>query len=131
MSDQIKVYDGNSSNGNISYAEDVIATIAGVAALEVGGVVGMSGGISGGIAELLGRKNLAKGIKVEIGTEETAIDMNIVVEYGCEVHAVASKVQENVKKAVETMTGLTVVEVNINIQGVSVKKENNENSKLK
>ncbi len=131
MSDQIKVYDGNLNNGNISYAEDVIATIAGVAALEIAGVVGMSGGISSGFAELLGKKNLAKGIKVEIGTQETAIDMNIVVEYGCEVHSVASKVQENVKKTVETMTGLTVVEVNINIQGVSVKKDDKENSKLK
>ena len=131
MSDQIKVYDSSSNNGNISYAEDVIATIAGVAALEIPGIVGMSGGIKGGITELLGKKNLTKGIKVEVGKEETAIDINVVVEYGVELHNTAGKVQENVKKAVETMTGLHVVEVNVNIQGVSVAKDENQPAKIK
>lgn len=131
MSDQIKVYDSNSNTGNISYAEDVIATIAGVAALEIPGIVGMSGGIKDGITELLGKKNLAKGIKVEVGKEETAIDLNVVVEYGIELHNAACKVQENVKKAVETMTGLHVVEVNVNIQGVSVAKDENQPAKIK
>ena len=123
MADEITVYDSNTNNGTVTYANDVIATIAGVAATEVSGVAGMSGGISSGITEMLGKKNLTKGVKVEVGTQEAAIDLNIVVEYGSELHKVAEAVQENVKKAVETMTGLQVVEVNVNILGVNVKAE--------
>lgn len=132
MADEITVYDSNTNNGTVTYANDVIATIAGVAATEVSGVAGMSGGISSGITEMLGKKNLTKGVKVEIGTQEAAIDLNIVVEYGSELHKVAEAVQENVKKAVETMTGLQVVEVNVNILGVNVKAEDgNSVQKLK
>ena len=132
MADEITVYDSNTNNGTVTYANDVIATIAGVAATEVSGVVGMSGGISSGITEMLGKKNLTKGVKVEVGTQEAAIDLNIVVEYGSELHKVAEAVQENVKKAVETMTGLQVVEVNVNILGVNVKAEDgNSVQKLK
>lgn len=132
MADEITVYDSNTNNGTVTYANDVIATIAGVAATEVSGVAGMSGGISSGITEMLGKKNLTKGVKVEVGMQEAAIDLNIVVEYGSELHKVAEAVQENVKKAVETMTGLQVVEVNVNILGVNVKAEDgNSVQKLK
>lgn len=132
MADEITVYDSNTNNGTVTYANDVIATIAGVAATEVSGVAGMSGGISSGITEMLGKKNLTKGVKVEVGTQEAAIDLNIVVEYGSELHKVAEAVQENVKKAVETMTGLQVVEVNVSILGVNVKAEDgNSVQKLK
>ena len=132
MADEITVYDSNTNNGTVTYANDVIATIAGVAATEVSGVAGMSGGISSGITEMLGKNNLTKGVKVEVGTQEAAIDLNIVVEYGSELHKVAEAVQENVKKAVETMTGLQVVEVNVNILGVNVKAEDgNSVQKLK
>lgn len=132
MADEITVYDSNTNNGTVTYANDVIATIAGVAATEVSGVAGMSGGISSGITEMLGKKNLTKGVKVEVGTQEAAIDLNIVVEYGSELHKVAEAVQENVKKAVGTMTGLQVVEVNVNILGVNVKAEDgNSVQKLK
>ena len=132
MADEITVYDSNTNNGTVTYANDVIATIAGVAATEVSGVAGMSGGISSGITEMLGKKNLTKGVKGEVGTQEAAIDLNIVVEYGSELHKVAEAVQENVKKAVETMTGLQVVEVNVNILGVNVKAEDgNSVQKLK
>ena len=101
--------------GTISYADDVIAIIAGLAATEVSGVAGMSGGVVGGIAELLGRKNLTKGVKVEVGNEEAAIDLSIVIDFGFNLRDVSVAVQENVKKAVESMTGLRVVECNINI----------------
>ena len=132
MADEITVYDSNTNNGTVTYANDVIATIAGVAATEVSGVAGTSGGISSGITEMLGKKNLTKGVKVEVGTQEAAIGLNIVVEYGSELHKVAEAVQENVKKAVETMTGLQVVEVNVNILGVNVKAEDgNSVQKLK
>jgi len=112
--------------GTISYADDVIAIIAGLAATEVSGVAGMSGGVVGGIAELLGRKNLTKGVKVEVGNEEAAIDLSIVIDFGFNLRDVSVAVQENVKKAVESMTGLRVVECNINIQGVYIEKETKE-----
>ncbi len=109
--------------GSIRINEEVVAIIAGIAATEVSGVAGMSGGIAGGIAEMLGRKNLSKGVKVEVGEKEAAIDLYIIVEYGSRIPDVAWEIQEKVKKAVETMTGLDVVEVNIHVQGVNIEKE--------
>lgn len=119
-------------NGTISFADDVIATIAGLAATEIDGVAGMSGGIMGGIAELLGKRNLTKGVKVEVGQEETSIDMSVIMDYGVEIHKVCENIQKNVKKALETMTGLRVLSVNINVQGVRVEKnaEPDEDKKL-
>jgi len=120
----------NDELGSIKITEEVVAIIAGMAATEVPGVASMSGGIAGGIAEALGRKNLSKGVKVEVGEKEAAIDLYVIVEYGCRIPDVAWNIQEKVKKAVETMTGLSVVEVNIHVQGVNIekehRKENNE-----
>ena len=111
------------SNG-IKIADDVVAVIAGVAVSEVQGVAGMSGGFAGGISEVLsGKKNLAKGIKVEVGEKETKIDVNIIVEYRTRIPDVAFEIQNRVKKAVETMTGLTVLEVNVHVQGVTTAPE--------
>ena len=112
-----------SESGAVKISEEVVAIIAGIAAMEVPGVAGMSGGLAGGIAEMLGRKNLSKGVKVEVGEKEAAIDLYIIVEYGCRIPDVAWEIQEKVKKAVETMTGLHVVEVNIHIQGVNIEKD--------
>ena len=107
-------------NSNIKIADDVVAVIAGVAVSEVQGVYEMSGGFAGGISEVLsGKKNLAKGIKVEINEKTTKIDVNIIVEYGTRIPGVAFEIQNKVKKAVETMTGLTVSEVNVHVQGVN------------
>ena len=105
--------------GAVSIADEVVSVIAGLAATEIEGVAGMSGGIVGGIAEALGRKNLSKGVKVEAGEQETAVDMYLIVEYGSRIPDVAWSVQDNVKKAIETMTGLAVVNVNVHVQGVS------------
>ncbi|HOB20141.1 MAG TPA: Asp23/Gls24 family envelope stress response protein [Candidatus Atribacteria bacterium] len=110
-------------HGKITFANEVVAIIAGLAASEIEGVAAMSGGIAGGIVEKLGRKNLSKGVKVEVGEKDTAIDLYIVVEYGARIPEIAWKIQENVKKAVETMTGLNVVEVNIHVQGVNFEKD--------
>lgn len=104
--------------GSIRIADEVVAIIAGLAATEIKGVAGMSGGLAGGIAEMLGRKNLSKGVKVEVGEKEAAVDMFVIVEYGVRIPDVSIRIQENVKRAIETMTGLSVVEVNIHIQGV-------------
>ncbi|MBR1802823.1 MAG: Asp23/Gls24 family envelope stress response protein [Clostridia bacterium] len=115
------------SNTNIKIANDVIAVIAGVAVSEVPGVAQMSGGFAGGISEVLsGRKNLSKGIKVDSGEKETKIDVNIIVEYGSRIPDVAFEIQNKVKKAVENMTGLKVVEVNVHVQGVSTENMGTE-----
>ncbi len=111
------------SNGSITFANDVIATIAGLAAIDVPGVAGMSGGFVDGFVEMLGRKMLGKGVKVEVGSEEVAVDLTIVVEYGVSIQDVAQNIQMAVIKAVETMTGLKVVEVNISVQGIKFKDQ--------
>ncbi|MEG6522582.1 Asp23/Gls24 family envelope stress response protein [Desulfotomaculum sp. 1211_IL3151] len=105
--------------GGIRIADDVVGVIAGMAATEVAGVAGMSGGIGGGIAEMLGRKNLSKGVKVEVGEKEAAVDLFVIVEFGVRIPDVATQIQMNVKRAIEGMTGLSVVEVNIHVQGVT------------
>lgn len=107
--------------GNIQIAPEVIEVIAGLATIEVGGVAGMSGGFAGGIAELLGRKNLSKGVKVEVGQKEAAIDVSIIIEYGHKIPEVAGDIQRNVKQAIESMTGLDVIEVNVHIHDVHFK----------
>jgi uncharacterized alkaline shock family protein YloU len=114
--------------GSIKITEEVVAIIAGIAATEVPGVAGMSGGIAGGIAEILGRKNLSKGVKVEVGEKEAAVDLYIIVEYGCRIPDVAWEIQEKVKRSVETMTGLNVIEVNIHVQGVNIEREHKKDT---
>ncbi|MFS8581224.1 MAG: Asp23/Gls24 family envelope stress response protein [Limnochordales bacterium] len=104
--------------GEIRIANEVVSIVAGLAATEVEGVAGMSGGIASGVAEMLGRKNLSKGVRVEVGEEQAAVDLSIIVDYGVRIPEVAWKIQENVKRAVESMTGLQVVEVNVHVQGV-------------
>ena len=111
----------NEGENNIEISDDVFAVIAGMAASEVSGVAEMAGGFAGGISEVLsGKKNLAKGIKVEIlDNKDTRIDVNIIVEYGARIPDVAFEIQKRVKKSVENMTGLKVLEVNVHVQGVS------------
>ena len=107
-------------NEGIQISNDVIAVIAGVAVSEVQGVSSMAGGFAGGISEVLsGKKNLAKGIKVEKEASMVKIDVNIIVEYGTRIPDIAFEIQNRVKTSVETMTGLTVEEVNVHVQGVN------------
>ncbi len=107
-------------NEGIQISNDVVAVIAGVAVSEVPGVAGMAGGFAGGISEVFsGKKNLAKGIKVEVTDTEAKIDVNIIVEYGSRIPDVAFEIQNRVKKAVESMAGLKVEEVNVHVQGVN------------
>ncbi len=117
-------------NEGIQISNDVIAVIAGVAVSEVQGVSSMAGSFAGGISEVLsGKKNLAKGIKVENNNSIVKIDVNIIVEYGTRIPDVAFEIQNRVKTSVETMTGLTVEEVNVHIQGVNtevIKQEESE-----
>ena len=114
-------------NEGIQISSDVVAVIAGVAVSEVQGVSGMSGGFAGGITEVLsGKKNLAKGIKVDINEDTAKIDVNIIVEYGSRIPDVAFEIQNRVKKSVENMTGLKVEEVNVHVQGVNTDAVMNE-----
>lgn len=115
------------SENGIEISNDVIAVIAGVAVSEVEGVASMSGGFAGGISEVLsGKKNLAKGIKVEKTENSAKIDVNIIVEYGSRIPDVAYEIQNRVKKSVENMTGFKVEEVNVHIQGVNTTTSSND-----
>ena len=123
MSEENMLVKKEGSLGAIRVADEVVGIIAGLAAIEIEGIAGMSGGLVGGIAEMLGRKNFSKGVKVEVGEREAAIDLFIIVKYGVRIPDVAMAAQENVKRAIETMTGLSVVEVNIHVQGVGFPDE--------
>lgn len=125
-----EVINKNFDDGNVKISTEVIASIAGVAATEVEGVVGMSGGIKG-LSDILGLKNISKGIKVEVGEKSTAIDLVIIVEYGKNISEIAKNVQQNIRTSIENMTGLDVIEVNVTIQGISMPKESAEEAESK
>ncbi|MEB3103864.1 Asp23/Gls24 family envelope stress response protein [Ferviditalea candida] len=116
----------NHESGAVRISDDVVATIAGLAALETPGVAGMSGGISEGLTKRLSGKNVQKGVSVEVGQLEAAVDLRIIVQYGYQIHDVCRKLQENVKEAIVMMTGLKVVEVNVKVEGVAFKEEEHE-----
>ena len=120
--------DSVEENNNIQISDDVVAVIAGMAASEVPGVAEMAGGFAGGISEVLsGKKNKAKGIKVDIQDKKVKIDVNIIVEYGSRIPDVAFEIQKRVKKSVENMTGLIANEVNVHVQGVVTVEEEKAN----
>ena len=105
-------------DGNIAISNDVIATISAIAAKSIEGVSGMVNSLTGGFAELLGKKNPSKGVKVAITGRDVKIEMFVVVDYGVKIPDVAWEIQGKVKNEVEAMTGLNVVAVNVNIEGV-------------
>ena len=107
---------------NIVYSNEVVSIIAGVATTEVEGIAGMVNVPSSGL--LSKNRNATKGVKVEIGTEEASVDLYVTVEYGKPIQKAAHEVQESVRKAIEEMTGLHVVRVDVHVQGVSFEKEN-------
>jgi uncharacterized alkaline shock family protein YloU len=110
--------------GIVKISDEVVEVIAGLAAADIKGVIGLSSGLVGGITHVLsGKKNLAKGVKVNVGEDSASIDLNLVVQYGIRIPEIAVSVQENVKRAVESMTGLIVSGVNIYIQNVVLPKE--------
>ena len=125
----INVNETENEVGNITISDEVVSVIAGVATSEVKGVSSMSGSIAGGIAEILGKKNMGKGVKVILDGDVATIDLHITVIYGAKVPEVAWEIQEKVKKAVETMTGLVVDKVNIYIEGVVIEKEPKKESR--
>ncbi len=110
----------------IKIAEDVVAKIAGIAASEVKGVFSMNGGIAGGISEMFGKKSFSKGVKAQVTEKDAVLDLYIIVEYGSRIPDIAFEIQNKVKTAVENMTGLKVLEVNIHVQGVNLPKDPKE-----
>lgn len=107
--------------GRILLSDEVIATMAGVATTECYGIVGMAGSrLKDGIAELLGRENLSKGVVVELGDESVEIDLYIVVGYGTRISEIARNVTDKVRYVIESTTGLKVTGVHIHVQGVKV-----------
>lgn len=109
--------------GTVRISDDVVATIAGLAAMETSGIAAMSGGISEGLARRLSGRNVQRGVSVEVGQVECAIDLRVIVHYGSKIQDVCLNLQENVREAVENMTGLQVVEVNVKVEGVAFREE--------
>lgn len=109
--------------GDIQIADEVIAIIAALAATEVEGVAKMYGNITNELVSKLGMKNLSKGVKVLVSPGDVKVDLSIELKYGYSVMDVSTKVQEKVKQAIETMTGLTVSVVRVRIAGVAIDKE--------
>lgn len=127
MSEVIEdVYDikEETSYGQVQIAGDVVAVIAGIAASEVDGVYKLAGNLSNEIASRLGRKNPAKGVKVDLIPGEVRVDLGIIVYYEYKIKKVSEQVQEKVRQAIETMTGLNVTKVNIRVAGVKMNDAN-------
>ena len=119
-------------NGTVSFATEVVATIAGLAATEVEGVASMTSQ-SSGFADMFSRKNtrnFTKGVRIDLDGNKVTVDITIVVEYGSPVPDVARSIQENVKKAIETMSGLDVHAVDVHVSGVSFEREQRTNAEL-
>ena len=107
-------------SGEIKVADEVVAIIAGLAATEVEGVSSMAGNITNEIVSRLGMKNLSKGIQIEIADNEVVVDVALNIAYGYSIPEVSTKVQEKVKSAIETMTGLSVATINVRIASVDM-----------
>jgi uncharacterized alkaline shock family protein YloU len=112
----------NDNVGEVQIADEVVATIAGLAATEVEGVASMSGNITNELVSKLGMKNLSKGVKIEVNSETVTVDLVLSLKYGYSIPKTSKLVQEKVKSAIENMTGLTVSVVNIRIAGVNIEK---------
>ena len=127
-----KDFEDNSNNynihesiniGEVHISDEVVAIIAGLAATEVDGVCSMAGNITNELVSKLGMKSLSKGVKVTISEKNVVVDVALNIKYGYEIPAVSKKVQDKVKSAIETMTGLEVTAVNIKIASLNIEAE--------
>ena len=123
MSDHKEYVSRSDELGNIHISEEVLAAIAAAATLEVEGVHALSANLGSDLAELLGKKNLAKGIQIEMEEEQVKVDLSILMAYGHTIPEVGKAVQDGVKNAIESMTGLDVAEVNVSVAGISFEKK--------
>ena len=118
MSDNKEYVSRSDELGNIHISEEVLAAIAAAAALEVEGVSSLAANLGSDIAELLGKKNLAKGVHVKVEEDKVQVELSILMSYGHTIPDMGKAVQDNVKQAVESMTGLEVGAVNVNVGGI-------------
>ena len=109
--------------GEVRIADEVVAIIAGLAATEVDGVDSMAGNITNELVGKLGMKNLSKGVKVDVTEEHVSVDLSLNIKYGYNIPDVSECVQDRVKSAIENMTGLTVLDINIRIAGVNINEQ--------
>ena len=124
MAENKEYFSKEVENGSIQISEDVVASVTGMAVLEVEGVCGLSSSIGTDIAEMLGMKTLSKGVR--LSTTETGalrIDCDVVSKFGQNIFELAKNVQENVKSSVESVTGLRVAEVNVTVCGIALPKD--------
>ena len=120
MAEDRKAYMIKDDNlGEVRIADEVVAIIAGLAATEVEGVSSMAGNITNELVGKLGMKNLSKGVKIDVTEEHVSVDLSLNIKYGYNIPDVSEKVQDKVKNAIQNMTGLTVLDVNIRIAGVN------------
>jgi len=117
-----KVYE-NDTIGEVRIADEVVAIIAGLAATEIDGVDSMAGNITNELVGKLGMKILSKGVKVDVTEEHVSVDLSLNIKYGYNIPEVSERVQERVKSAIENMTGLTVLDVNVKIAGVNMAED--------
>lgn len=120
--DTVKIHEKDEV-GEVQIANEVVAIITGLAATEVEGVAGMVGNLKGDLVELLGKKNLSKGVTVNVGENSVSLDLSIIVNFGASIPEVTKAVQKKVISAVETMSGLVVDEVNIKVAGVDLEQK--------
>lgn len=106
--------------GEVRIADEVVAIIAGLAATEVDGVDSMAGNITNELVAKLGMKNLSKGVKVEVDEQHVSVNLSINIKYNQSIPEVCERVQDRVKNAIENMTGLNVLDVNVKVAGVNI-----------
>jgi len=122
MEQEISVDIAQKEGGKVIFANDVIATIANLATMEVEGVSSLTGGVMEELTGKLGKKSYTKGVKVEVNEEIVNVDMTIAVRFGFKIQDVCKQIQQSVKNSIETMTGLTVSQVNIFVQSIAFDK---------
>ena len=121
---EINTVDKDQESGQITYANEVVATIVSVATTEVEGISGIAG--SGAISGILAKGKTPRGVKVDMNGENVGVDVSVTVDYGMPIQKVGRNAQENVRKSIESMTGLHVEKVDLHVVGVSFEKENQE-----
>jgi uncharacterized alkaline shock family protein YloU len=112
--------------GKVEIAPEVIEVIAGIAATEVEGVAAMRGNFAAGVVERLGKKNHGKGVKVELTNEGIVVDVYVLMYFGVSIPSVAQSIQDNIRQALLTMTGLDLKEVNVHVVGVTFDTQKTE-----
>ncbi len=117
-----KIYEGENNIGEVQVADDVVAVIAGLAAMEVDGVSSMAGNITSELISKLGMKRLSKGVSISVTDNTVTVNLRLNLEYKVNIVEVSSKVQERVKQAIENMTGLVVACVNVSVSSINVEK---------